>query len=213
MPEVPTIPILRSSLLICDDRPSAAQGLVLLLSPAWGAANIGVVVDGSGLTEAFTTRPADLVLVGQHRAAPSGARLISLLLAAHPAAVVIVYGAARDADLLTTAIGRGAHGVMLWEPTSGRSPSSWPTPAGARPDSGRDGDFPPPLTERELEVLQGMSNGRSNQEIGRQLFLSEDTVKTHARRLYSKLGAQDRAHAVALGLRQGLISPYLQDAR
>ena len=96
---------------------------------------------------------------------------------------------------------------MLWDPTGGRSPSSWPTPAGSRgPDPGRDRDFRPPLTERELEVLHGMSNGRSNQEIGRQLFLSLDTVKTHARRLYSKLGAQDRAHAVALGLRQGLLS-------
>jgi two-component system, NarL family, nitrate/nitrite response regulator NarL len=62
-----------------------------------------------------------------------------------------------------------------------------------------------PLTKREIEVLSGMSYGRSNAQIGQELFLSEDTVKTHARRLFRKLGAKDRAQAVAIGLRRGLI--------
>ena len=43
-------------------------------------------------------------------------------------------------------------------------------------------------------------------EIGRELFVSEDTVKTHARRLFRKLGARDRAHAVAAGFRAGLVA-------
>jgi two-component system nitrate/nitrite response regulator NarL len=63
----------------------------------------------------------------------------------------------------------------------------------------------PALTKREVEVLTGMSNGRSNSQIGAELFLSEDTVKTHARRLFRKLGASDRAQAVAIGIRRGLI--------
>ena len=62
------------------------------------------------------------------------------------------------------------------------------------------------LTERELQVLRGMADGKSNAEIGRELFVSEDTVKTHARRLFRKLGARDRAHAVAAGFRTGLVS-------
>jgi DNA-binding NarL/FixJ family response regulator len=62
------------------------------------------------------------------------------------------------------------------------------------------------LTERELQVLRGMAEGRSNAEIGRELFVSEDTVKTHARRLFRKLGARDRAHAVASAFRAGLVS-------
>jgi DNA-binding NarL/FixJ family response regulator len=62
------------------------------------------------------------------------------------------------------------------------------------------------LTERELQVLRGMADGRSNAEIGRELFVSEDTVKTHARRLFRKLGARDRAHAVAAGFRAGLVN-------
>jgi DNA-binding NarL/FixJ family response regulator len=65
---------------------------------------------------------------------------------------------------------------------------------------------PVSLTERELQVLRGMAAGRSNAEIGRSLYLSEDTIKTHARRLFRKLGVNDRAKAVALGFRQGFVS-------
>jgi len=62
------------------------------------------------------------------------------------------------------------------------------------------------LTDRELQVLRGMADGKSNAEIGRELYVSEDTVKTHARRLFRKLGARDRAHAVATAFRAGLVS-------
>jgi DNA-binding NarL/FixJ family response regulator len=61
------------------------------------------------------------------------------------------------------------------------------------------------LTERELQVLRGMADGKSNAEIGKDLFVSEDTVKTHARRLFRKLAARDRAHAVAAAFRAGLV--------
>ena len=64
----------------------------------------------------------------------------------------------------------------------------------------------PGLTEREQQVLRGMSEGLSNAQIGRELFLSEDTVKTHARRLFRKLEVSDRGHAVAEGFRRGLIA-------
>jgi two-component system nitrate/nitrite response regulator NarL len=117
---------------------------------------------------------------------------------------------------------------VLAAPMGGRSPLATrlpgvPVPSGA---SARHGSAPvravaaaadrdvdqttvqlpkPELTKREIEVLTGMSNGRSNAQIGADLFLSEDTVKTHARRLFRKLGASDRAQAVAIGLRRGLI--------
>ena len=62
------------------------------------------------------------------------------------------------------------------------------------------------LTGREREVLTLVAQGKSNSAIGRELYLSEDTVKTHARRLFRKLGVNDRAQAVALGFRRGLVS-------
>ncbi|WP_433535701.1 response regulator transcription factor [Micromonospora sp. CA-249363] len=84
--------------------------------------------------------------------------------------------------------------------TTGQSDAVRPGP-GARGGRSSIG-----LTERELQVLLGMAEGKSNAEIGRELFVSEDTVKTHARRLFRKLGARDRAHAVAAGFRAGLVS-------
>lgn len=61
-------------------------------------------------------------------------------------------------------------------------------------------------TMREVEVLQLISDGLVNREIGTRLFLSEETVKSHVRHLLAKLQARSRAHAVAVGFRRGIIS-------
>jgi DNA-binding NarL/FixJ family response regulator len=60
-------------------------------------------------------------------------------------------------------------------------------------------------TAREIEVLQLISDGLVNREIGVRLFLSEETVKSHVRHLLAKLQARSRAHAVAVGFRRSLI--------
>ena len=61
-------------------------------------------------------------------------------------------------------------------------------------------------TMREIEVLQLISDGLVNREIGERLFLSEETVKSHVRHLLAKLQARSRAHAVAVGFRRGLLA-------
>ena len=61
-------------------------------------------------------------------------------------------------------------------------------------------------TMREIEVLQLISDGLVNREIGARLYLSEETVKSHVRHLLAKLQARSRAHAVAVGFRRGLIA-------
>ncbi|MGZ4391692.1 MAG: response regulator transcription factor [Gaiellaceae bacterium] len=61
-------------------------------------------------------------------------------------------------------------------------------------------------TAREIEVLQLISDGLVNREIGVRLFLSEETVKSHVRHLLAKLQARSRAHAVAAGFRRNLIA-------
>jgi DNA-binding NarL/FixJ family response regulator len=60
-------------------------------------------------------------------------------------------------------------------------------------------------TAREVEVLQLVSEGLVNREIGKRLFLSEETVKSHVRHLLAKLQARSRAHAVAVGFRRGIL--------
>lgn len=62
------------------------------------------------------------------------------------------------------------------------------------------------LTGREKEILILVSKGCSNVEIGNMLHLSPNTVKNHLKNLFESLGATDRAEAVAIGIRRGLIS-------
>jgi DNA-binding NarL/FixJ family response regulator len=63
-----------------------------------------------------------------------------------------------------------------------------------------------PLSRRELEVLELISEGFSNKHIANKLWLSVETVKSHVSALLKKLGANSRAHAVAIALRDGLLA-------
>jgi DNA-binding CsgD family transcriptional regulator len=63
-----------------------------------------------------------------------------------------------------------------------------------------------PLTPKEAAVLRHVAGGRTNASIGRAMYLSEDTVKSHLLRVYRKLGATNRAHAVALAYQQGVLT-------
>ncbi len=69
------------------------------------------------------------------------------------------------------------------------------------------GDAPNPLTDRELEVLRLMAEGRRNREIAERLVVSEATVKTHVNNIFSKLGCRDRAEAIVAALQRGLVPP------
>jgi len=94
------------------------------------------------------------------------------------------------------------NGVPAW---SGAAPLNGSAPTTVR-SMVREATPQVSLSMREMQVLTGMSQGKSNAQIGRELYLSEDTIKTHARRLFRKLGAKDRAEAVALGFRRGMMS-------
>ena len=92
-------------------------------------------------------------------------------------------------------------GVPAW---SGAAPLAGSAPTTVR-STVREATTSASLSMREMQVLTGMSQGKSNAQIGRELYLSEDTIKTHARRLFRKLGAKDRAEAVATGFRRGMM--------
>jgi len=204
------------NILICDARPGIRQAVTRMARHIHTAANVDFVTDGSTLLAAYAAKPADLVLIGLPPGTPDGTAALNRLLTQHPQANVIAYGSVRDTALLTAAVAGGAHGFLLWTadqwpppptPTSSRPPQQ---PVRTQPAAGaprrRTDIWPDPPTERELQVLRGISRGQTNREIGRDLFLSVDTVKTHASRLFRRLGAHDRGHAVALGMRNGPVT-------
>ena len=90
-----------------------------------------------------------------------------------------------------------------FEAAAARRPASWPPVAALRPQAE---EHRPDPSARELKVLQSVADGFGNREIGVQLFLAEETIKTHVRSLLAKLQARSRAHAVAVGFRRQLIS-------
>ena len=63
------------------------------------------------------------------------------------------------------------------------------------------------LTERESELLSMLSTGMTNRELGSHLYISENTIKTHLRRLYAKLGVRNRAQAASLA-GQGILGDH-----
>ncbi|MFF4403787.1 response regulator transcription factor [Streptomyces sp. NPDC001404] len=74
-------------------------------------------------------------------------------------------------------------------------------PSAPLPDEGE------PMTARELQVLELISQGLTDAAIGRALHITQATVNSHTRRLYAKLGVRQRAHAVAIAYEQGLLRP------
>jgi DNA-binding NarL/FixJ family response regulator len=193
--------------LVCVDRSRAREQLVQALAAVTGVERVEGVERGS-LVARYCHQPVDLVLVGA-KGAGGGLEVARRLVALHADATILVLGRPGSAGCVSAAISAGARGYLRWDAvgtdlvaalahsvtTTAVLPK--PGPTRRRPTS--------PLTERELQVLLGMSDGKSNAEIGHELFLATDTVKTHTRRIFRKLRVTDRAEAVAHGFRRGLL--------
>jgi DNA-binding NarL/FixJ family response regulator len=119
---------------------------------------------------------------------------------------VLVLASPEHADEAARCVAAGASAVLSNRPHEASLRATlaliWPPAdsADSAPVAGRGG-----LCARELAILSAMADGLSNAEIGNRLFVSPDTVKTQAKRLFARLGVHDRAAAVAAGLRRHLI--------
>jgi DNA-binding NarL/FixJ family response regulator len=155
----------------------------------------------------------------------------------------VVVGARDDAATVRLVVATGACGFLRWDASAdvtstlvhstigawSASPQAGRAGAALRDDSGRRGaarssilgdvvlhrgvQVSLRISPREMQVLDGMCEGLSNAQIGRELYLSNNTVKSLARRLFAKLGVHERAHAVARAYRLGLLASPLDGSR
>ncbi len=208
-----------TTVLICDDHRIVREGLRQFVAGVPGVDKVETAASGEEVLARYPHEHPDLVLMDVRMPGLGGLETTRRLVAQYPRAKVIMLTAADDRDQVAAAVTSGARGYLLKDVSHEElcaavahaldgldlvEPSLRRALVSREPV--RTGLPQAQLTQRELQVLTGMSQGKSNSAIGRELYLSEDTVKTHARRLFRKLGVNDRAQAVALGFRRGLVT-------
>lgn len=201
-----------TTVLVCDDAPMAREAVRRALAGLPGVERVTAAGSGEEVLARYPLERPDLILMDVRMPGIGGVEATRRLVSAHPDAAIVMLTMGEDVDGVARAVSGGARGYIAKDASREELASAMTLVLSAASDSAgqrgsrtRPGGAPPTLTEREQQVLDGMSRGLSNAGIGRELFLSEDTVKTHARRLFRKLGAADRAQAVALGFRWGFL--------
>jgi DNA-binding NarL/FixJ family response regulator len=212
--------------LVADDQAIVRDGLVTILSLLPDIVVVGEAVDGLEAVELVEREQPHVVLMDLRMPRLDGAAATARIVAAHPRTAVLVLTTFADDDSIASALRAGAIGYLTkdagraeleaairsaaaGQSTLGRGIGSrvlagFAAPA-ERSAAGVDaatlrGRFPD-LTAREADVLALLAVGRSNPEIAAELFVSVATVKSHINAVFAKIGARDRAAAMALALR------------
>jgi DNA-binding NarL/FixJ family response regulator len=201
-------------IVVVDDHPVVRAGIVGLLAGEPDILVVGEAPDGQAALEVAARERPDVVLMDLRMPVLDGASATERLLAALPATrVVVLTTYETDADILR-AVEAGASGYLLKdtpreELVAGvRAAADGETvlaPSVARRLVSQVRNGGDRLTPRELEVLRGVARGRTNAQIGTDLFITEATVKTHLLRVFAKLGVDDRTRAVTVAMERGLL--------
>jgi DNA-binding NarL/FixJ family response regulator len=199
--------------LVADDHPALLQAVCHFLE-ANEFIVVGTAPDGErAVALAAETRP-DVALVDFRMPRLSGVELIARLLDTSPETNIVVYTADADEALVRSVLGAGASAVLLKESPlddlvraveTSISGATYVDPA--LMTFGLDAAIgTPELTDRECSVLTLLSEGMSHDQIGAQLSISGETVRTHVRKASKRLGGTTRTETVAKALRLGLIA-------
>lgn len=202
--------------LVVDDQALIRDGLATMLGLVPGLEVVGTAADGEAALAAVAGRHPDVVLMDLRMPRLDGVEATRRIRASHPATQVIVLTTYADDESIVGALQAGARGYLTKDAGVEEIRRAIEAVAAgqalldpavqARLVQRLREPIPDGLTAREVEVLRLIASGLSNQEIAGRLFISEATVKTHINNLFSKIGARDRAQAVAYAYRQGLAS-------
>jgi DNA-binding NarL/FixJ family response regulator len=203
--------------LIVDDHPVVREGVRAMLSAEADIEVTGQAASGEEAVRFAREKPCDVVLMDLRMPGTDGVAATVRILAADPSArVVVLTTYETDADILR-AVEAGAAGYLLKDAppadvanairAAARGETVLAPSVAARLVSHVRRPQREPLSAREVEVLRLVARGLTNAEIGRRLYISEATVKTHLLRLFGKLGVSDRTAAVTTAIERGDLPP------
>lgn len=215
--------------LVVDDQPMFRVGLVAILGAQPGIEVAGEAADGDEAISRVRSLRPDVVLMDVRMPNRNGIEAAAAILgdersAQRPRIVMLTTFDADD--YVFAALRAGASGFLLKDAAPDELVAAVRTvhagdallaPRVTKRLIESFADAPRPriapesvlaaLTDREREVFLGIAAGRSNTEIARDLFIAEQTTKSHVSRILMKLGLRDRVHAVVLAYESGLVVP------
>jgi DNA-binding NarL/FixJ family response regulator len=198
--------------LCVDDHPLFREGVTALLAGQPDMALVGEASSGGEAIEQFRKHRPDVTLMDLQMPGMNGVDAMIAICAEFPAARIIVLTTYVGDVQVLRALKAGARAyllkgllrkelldtIRLVHAGQKRIP---PDVATELAEHATDVH----LSSREVEVLRLISGGNANKEIAARLSITEETVKGHIKNILAKLGANDRTHAVTIGLKRGII--------
>jgi DNA-binding NarL/FixJ family response regulator len=198
--------------LVVDDHPPMRFGLVALIKSQAGMDVVAEASDGEEAIEVYDDVRPDVVLMDLRMPGMGGVEAILAIRKKHPEARVIVLSTYDLDEDIHRALQSGAQSYLLKDMPSEEISSTirvvyagdalLPRQVAERLTERAEREQ---LTERERDVLEALIKGRSNKEIASSLCISEDTVKSHLKALFTKLRVRDRTGAAVEAIRHGII--------
>ena len=198
--------------LSVDDHALLREGIAGLVGSESDMELVAEAANGREAVEAFRKHRPDVTLMDLQMPEMNGLDAIGAIRAEFPDARIVVLTTYAGDVQIVRALKAGARGYLLKgllrkelletiravHAGQKRLP---PEVAGEIAQHATDDA----LTSREIEILKRIAHGNGNKEIGAQLSLTEETIKSHVKNILAKLGAHDRTHAVTIGLKRGII--------
>lgn len=199
-------------IFIVDDHPVLREGIAAVLESEPDMILVAEANNGREALDQFRIHRPDITLMDLQMPGMSGTDAILAIRQDFPEARIIVLTTYSGDALAARALKAGASGYLLKNMLRKELVETIrsvhrgikkipPEIAVEMIEHYKDDE----LTEREIGVLRQVAAGNANKMIADRLAISEDTVKAHLRNIFSKLGANDRTHAVTIALRRGII--------
>lgn len=212
----------QTHVFLIDDHHVLRQAIARMLDQETDITVVGQAGDAqSGIAMMETLLPyPEIVVIDLKMPGQSGMSAIAEIMAAHPETKIIVFTMYDNPGYVWSTMNAGARGYLLKSASGNdllravrsvahggaylQAEITMPLLKRLVQDA-RTADDRGALSVREMHILEALADGLSNKMIAKTLSITEETVKSHLKKIYEKLGAADRAHAVAIALRQQLI--------